>query len=172
MAPDQVHGTTNFGLRISPGSFTDVLGQEVDDTSRCGVIGTNAAAGDALGILGGNDLVFGQHTGVYGESTQQGVMGLSTSPGGTGVYGGNTEARNAGIGVRGETANGVGIQGQSFGPGLAAKFIGSVDVAGVLTVNGVELNGFQTFVNNQLQGLQERLDALQREVDTLRAGGH
>jgi hypothetical protein len=58
-------------------------------------------------------------------------MGLSTSPEGTGVYGGNTAAGGgAGIGVRGETFDGVGVQGQSFGGGLAARFKGDVEVTG------------------------------------------
>jgi len=81
---------------------------------------------------------------VYGESDQQGVMGLTTVPKGTGVYGGGTAGANGDqIGVRGETQGGVGVQGESFGEGiaiqgqshgrdqgLAGRFIGNVHVQG------------------------------------------
>jgi hypothetical protein len=55
----------------------------------------------AAAFLGGSDPRFQQHTGVYGQSDQQGVMGLSTADQGTGVFGGNTIVNNHGIGVRG-----------------------------------------------------------------------
>jgi hypothetical protein len=98
-----------------------------------------------FGFLGGRDPVFDQLAGVYGQSDQQGVMGLSTSATGTGVYGGgasHTGAPGAGcIGVRGETFTGVGVQGQSFGSGLAGKFIGDVEVTGDITAHDVVLAG-------------------------------
>jgi hypothetical protein len=95
-----------------------------------GVQGKSTAS-NATGFLGGTDPVFHQHAGVYGQSDQQGVMGLSMSPTGTGVYGGNTAAGGgAGIGVRGETFDGVGVQGRSFGKGLAGRFVGDLEVTG------------------------------------------
>jgi hypothetical protein len=99
---------------------------------------------NALGFLGGSDPVAHQHAGVYGESDQQGVMGLTTSPSGTGVYGGGTDtAVGAQIGVRGETLTGVGVQGTSFaqgtgvvglaqGKGNPADLVEGVGVYGVL----------------------------------------
>jgi hypothetical protein len=127
---------------VNPAAFTDVLGAATD-TGRIGVIGSNS--GDsAFGFLAGQDLQFSQHAGVYGQSDQQGVMGLSTSGTGTGVYGGGTTAAaGSQIGVRGETQSGVGVQGKSFGEGvgiqgislsgnqgLAGRFIGNVHVQG------------------------------------------
>src|SRR5262245_34527067 len=41
----------------------------------------------AFGFLAGSENAFGQLTGVYGESTQQGVFGVSKGPAGTGVVG-------------------------------------------------------------------------------------
>jgi hypothetical protein len=85
----------------------------------------------AIGVLGCKDRQFSQSAGVYGESSNQGVMGLTTAPSGTGVFGGGTtSAKGSAIGVRGETTTGVGVQGQSFGAGLAGKFIGNVEVTG------------------------------------------
>lgn len=101
--------------KVNPPLFTTVFGGETD-AGRFGVIGSNAAD-NAFGFLGGDDLVFHQHTGVYGESDQQGVMGLSTSDSGTGVFGGGTSNAIHGIGVRGETLNGVGVLGRGFGTG-------------------------------------------------------
>jgi len=84
-----------------------------------GGIGVKGFGGDgALGFLGGRDPQFHQLAGVYGESTQQGIMGLTTVPKGTGVYGGGTTAASGDqIGVRGETLTGVGVLGRSFGDG-------------------------------------------------------
>jgi hypothetical protein len=95
----------------------------------------------ARGFLAGIDPVFRQQAGVYGESPHQGVIGLATENTGTGVYGGGASVPGgvgAGcIGVRGETFTGVGVQGQSFGAGLAGKFVGNVVVLqGNLTVIG------------------------------------
>jgi hypothetical protein len=108
--------------------------------TKVGVSGSlfNFSAG---GFLAGTDPQFHQHAGVYGESGQQGVMGLTNAPKGTGVYGGGTTATGGDhIGVRGETFNspGVGVQGQSFGTGLAGQFIGNVEVTG--TLNGAAIN--------------------------------
>jgi hypothetical protein len=117
---------------VIPTAFSDTVGV-TDQSGRFGVIGSNIPD-KAFGFLAGNDLVFKQPAGVYGQSDQQGVMGLSTSSAGTGVYGGNTSADAAnGIGVRGETMRGVGVQGQSFAGGLAGRFIGDVEVTGRLS---------------------------------------
>jgi hypothetical protein len=121
------------GPLVNPGAFTDVLGTATGP-GRIGVIGSSDSA---FGFLAGQDLVFSQHAGVYGQSDQQGVMGLSTSATGTGVYGGSTAAGGGGgIGVRGETSTGVGIQGRSFGTGLAGRFIGGVAVTGDMHLDG------------------------------------
>lgn len=104
------------GVRVNPAAFSDVVGV-AGDSGRFGVIGSNAT-NPAFGFLGGNDLQFTQHAGAYGESDQQGVMGLTTVPKGTGVYGGGTTAAGGDqIGVRGETVTNVGVFGHSFGAG-------------------------------------------------------
>jgi hypothetical protein len=123
-----------------------VVNGTTDNPIALGVLGHNRKGGIAVqglsdgvgsGFLGGKDPQFHQHAGVYGESDQQGVMGLTTVPKGTGVYGGGTTAAKGDqIGVRGETATGVGVQGQSFGPGLAGKFIGRLRVEGDVEVTG------------------------------------
>ena len=46
----------------------------------------------ASGFLAGTDPQFNPHAGVYGESDEQGVMGLTNVPKGTGVDGGGTTA--------------------------------------------------------------------------------
>ena len=118
--------------KVNPGAFSKVVGLDTD--GRMGVIGSNPDD-KAFGFLAGKDLVFKQNVGVYGESDQQGVMGLSEK--GTGVYGGNTgKDGTKGIGVRGETFDGVGVQGRSFGAGQAALFIGRVEIDGILDSKG------------------------------------
>jgi hypothetical protein len=108
--------------RDSPSDYSDVVGKAANG-GRFGVIGTNSAIG-AFGFLAGNDLEFSQHAGVYGESGQQGVMGLTTVPKGTGVYGGGTKAAGGDeIGVRGETVTNVGVLGHSFGSGAGVNGI-------------------------------------------------
>jgi hypothetical protein len=104
------------------------------------VNGFNAKA-QAGGMIGCFDPKFGQSAGVFGRSHQQGVVGLSTDIRGTGTYGfvdGATEPDGShhGFGVRGETQNGVGVQGQAFGHGLAGRFIGDVEVTGSVQVLG------------------------------------
>src|SRR5947207_1885863 len=108
---------------VNPAAFTDVVGVETDP-GRMGAIGSNIAD-NAFGFLAGNDLVFHQHAGVYGQSDQQGVIGIGTTPAATGVFGGSKDG--AGFGVRGESGEGVAIQGRSFSgnKGLAGRFIGN-----------------------------------------------
>jgi hypothetical protein len=63
------------------------------------------AAPDAFGFLGGNDLVFNEPTGVYGESSRQGVVGISKGAG-------------------------VAVLGRALGSGLAGRFDGKIQVVG------------------------------------------
>jgi hypothetical protein len=111
-----------------------------------GVFGETTDVG-ARGFLGGRDLHFSQRCGVYGESSDQGLVGLSTGTSGAGAIGvgsqvgadfsGGTGLLGTGyLGVRGETQTGVGLQGQSFGTGLAGRFVGNVSITGDLTVTG------------------------------------
>lgn len=111
--------------RVNPSAFSEVVGT-TDDAGRTGVIGSNGGS-HAFGFLAGNDPVFGQHSGVYGESDQQGVMGLTTVPKGTGVYGGGTNnAAGDQIGVRGETGTGIGVKGLSNSSGIGVEGISNV----------------------------------------------
>jgi hypothetical protein len=114
------------GLRAIGGGF-GVFGVGIGN-SASGVQGVYApnSVTVASGVLGCKDPVFHLNAGVYGEADQLGVIGHSTSATGTGTYGHST----GGPGVRGETQTGVGVQGQAFGDGLAARFIGDVEVTG------------------------------------------
>jgi len=135
-----VHGTSDNGFGVSG-----------DSNNKAGVLGTGfrgpgvqgqLQAADTMGFLGGRDPVFQQLAGVFGTSIQQGVMGLTAAPKGTGVYGGGTAATGGDqIGVRGETISGVGVQGQSFGSGLAGHFVGNVTVTGLLTAFDCTVSG-------------------------------
>jgi len=101
------------------------------------VPGVSGANGSSRGFLAGNDPQFNQQTGVYGQSDQQGVTGLTNVPNGTGVFGGGTTAADGRqIGVRGETVGGIGVQGKSSGSGLAGDFAGDVHVSGDLNCDG------------------------------------
>jgi len=131
-------GGRNPGATGSSTHEDGVIGV-TDAANKNGVVGRNISNG-AIGSLGGSDLLFHQHAGVYGQSDQQGVMGLSISDLGTGVYGGGASSAGAPgagcIGVRGETFSGVGVQGKSFGSGLAGEFKGNVSIDGLLNVSG------------------------------------
>jgi hypothetical protein len=119
----------------------------VPDVSSGG-IGTNA-----FGFLAGNDPRTQQPTGVYGESSHQGVVGISNGPGGLfglGVLGvanqsgsdfdpatGGSGVLGSGyIGVRGETQSGVAVLGRVFGSGIAGLFQGDVRVTASVSVDG------------------------------------
>jgi hypothetical protein len=117
-------------------SGTGVLGLGTTGVTGRGVVGVRGFGQGGNGFLGGTDPHFIQHAGVYGESDQQGVMGLSTSDLGTGVFGGNPTKGSHGFGVRGETFDGVGVHGKSLANGLAGEFIGNVSIEGVLNVSG------------------------------------
>jgi hypothetical protein len=128
---------------VNPSQFTDVLGMATD-TGKIGVIGSNPPT-STFGFLAGHDLVFQNPVGAYGQSGTIGVMGLATNDLATGVYGGGAShpgTPGAGsIGVRGETFTGVGVEGRSFGSGLAGKFIGGVEVTGHITAHDVDVTG-------------------------------
>ena len=128
-----VCGESQQPLGIGVYGINDQDGVGVNGQSHAGtgVRGTSEANG-ASGFLAGKDPIFKQHAGVFGSSDQQGVIGMAGG-GGTGVFGGNTSG--GGFGVRGETTHGTAVQGQSFGDGLAGKFIGNVLVTGTLTAN-------------------------------------
>jgi hypothetical protein len=89
-----------------------------------------------IGFLAGVDPRFNQHAGVYGESDNQGVMGVATGSG-TGVFG------TGHFGVRGESNGVAAIQGQGFGTALAGQFLGNVHVTGNISVDG------DVFLKNQ-----------------------
>jgi hypothetical protein len=82
-----------------------------------------------VGFLAGVDPKYSQHTGVYGESDNQGVMGVGRG-GGTGVFGAGN------FGVRAESSGAAAIQGQGFGTALAGQFLGNVHVSADLSVDG------------------------------------
>jgi hypothetical protein len=110
LAGTGVHASGTVGVEASSPSFIAVRGTSL--------------GGSAVGFLGGPDPQFGEGAGAYGQSAAQGVMGLTTVPAGTGVYGGGTTtAGGRQIGVRGETATGTGVQGTSFatGTGVSGK---------------------------------------------------
>jgi hypothetical protein len=117
---DRVEAFGQFVGSAVSGIVPNLQGNEVDITS--------------FGFLAGDDPIVHQHAGVYGQSDRQGVMGISvgTDPLATGVYGGNKTG--GGVGVRGETVTGVGVQGRTFGPGLAGLFNGNVKVEGGMGV--------------------------------------
>jgi hypothetical protein len=119
-------GTTNaagkqIGVRGETGSGRGVQGESIDS--------------GALGFLAGDHPFFHRHTGVYGESDNLGVSGQATADNATGVSG-SPNPRLPGEGVRGETQNGVGVQGQSLGSGLAGRFLGDVEITGTLNHHG------------------------------------
>jgi hypothetical protein len=119
-------------MGISPLPGQGVFGKTTDP-NQAGVSGLNEAT-KAFGALAGIDEQFNQPAGVFGASDHQGVFGLARTDTATGVYG--DSKTGGGIGVRGETNTGVAIQGQSFGTGLAGKFVGGVEIKGLLSVSG------------------------------------
>jgi hypothetical protein len=116
------------------------IGVRGETTTGTGVQGKSIGSG-ALGFLAGTHPVFNVHTGVYGESDNLDLSGHGTKNGATGVFGfseglpGNKD-RLPGEGVRGETRDGVGVQGQATGSGLAGRFLGNVEVTGDITLTG------------------------------------
>jgi hypothetical protein len=123
------------------------------------------SAPDAFGFLGGNDLRFNQPTGVYGESSHEGVVGISKGPVGLGVLGmadqsgsnfdpatGGSGVLGSGyIGVRGETQTGVAVLGRIFGGpnALAGLFVGNVRVQGDMEATGAITVDGDVFLKNR-----------------------
>lgn len=137
---------TNYGLRASSKksagarcSSEEGRGVEGWAINSEGVVGISITGTGvwgqtegSSGFLGGKDPQFKQLAGVYGESSQQGVMGLTTTAQGKGVYGGGTtSADGKQIGVMGETGAGVGVWGNSIGSGTGVRGV-SNEGAGVL----------------------------------------
>jgi hypothetical protein len=103
-----------------------------------------------LGQLAVRNGPFNQYTGVFGSSDHQGVVGESLGPAGAGVaglagqQGANQDPATGGngvfgtgyIGVRGETQTGVAVLARVFGPGVAGRFEGNVQVTGDVEVRG------------------------------------
>lgn len=130
--------TTGVSGKGSTGVFGTGEAGVVGQGSKNGVQGTYFNPSDiatVYGFVGGRDPVFNQYAGVYGESDGSGVFGNSNGAGGTGLHGRGGGA--GGFGVRGEVGDGVAaVQGQTFGTGLAGKFIGNVQVRGDVEVTG------------------------------------
>jgi hypothetical protein len=156
--------TTKAGIIGSTDDAVGVFGQtgtqEISalgpsQLGTAGVLGHFRDGGQlSRGFLGGKDPHFHQHAGVYGESDQQGVHGHSTGDQGTGVFGHNA---GHGFGVRGEATDGIAVQGQIFGRGLAGKFIGDVQVTGHIESSGdvrcsgdIQCNGDVFLANKDL----------------------
>jgi hypothetical protein len=101
-----------------------------------GAFAVRGESPNGSGFIGGTDPQFSQHAGVYGESDQQGVTGIGTVAGSTGIYG--STKNGDGFGLRGETTSGTAIQGQSYGQGLAGRFVGNVEVTGDVLLSGAD----------------------------------
>jgi hypothetical protein len=137
-----VMGTSQGDKAAVVGGASRAAGVHGESVTGPGVKGSNSS--NAIGLLAGQDPIFGQHAGVYGESDQQGVMGIGTVAGSTGIYG--STKNGDGFGLRGETTSGIAIQGKSFGNGLAGRFEGNVEVTGDITLSGADCaENFRTF---------------------------
>jgi hypothetical protein len=124
-------GGQNPGV-VGSSVHADGVSGVTEASDRHGVVGRDPS-GNAFGALGGSDPIFHQRAGVFGQSDQTGVFGNSDADTGTGLMGRSAGAH--GFGVRGETIAGIALQGQSFGGGLAGKFIGDVEVTGNLNMS-------------------------------------
>src|SRR3954447_23414188 len=71
-----------------------------DSEDRTGILVHGNASNSARAVVAGEDFIFRQRVGVYGESRQQGVMGHGTADDATGVFGNST---GTGFGVRRES---------------------------------------------------------------------
>ena len=159
-APDVIPNPTSLDPNSLFG-FTKIGNNPV----QCGVTGLNTAT-NAVGRLGGEDPVFREHAGVYGESDKQGVTGVTTTdfPFSTGVFG--FSKNGGGIGVRGETVSGTAVLGRSFGTGLAGSFQGSVAITIDLNVSGTCIVGGNDLMQ-QIQTLQKQVAYLKATVAAL-----
>jgi hypothetical protein len=146
--------------------IVDPAGFEADAPGGIGVgVRGKNSIGEAVGELGGTGI--SGPAGVVGVSNNEGVDGFSKGPVGVGVLGsanqtgnnfdpatGGTGVLGSGyIGVRGETQTGVAVLGRIFGPGLAGRFVGDVEVTGNCKVKGLDtdsllVNGVGRFEGN------------------------
>jgi len=105
-----------------------------------GVRGELSDGTNTLGFLGGKDPEFGVHAGVYGQSSQWAVIGLTTSFSGIGVYGGGTGsgADGPGAGVYGKSKAGFGVAGESETSNgvIGVSHQGDIGVHGINNGNG------------------------------------
>ena len=80
----------------------------------------------------------------------------------------------SGFGVRGDSTDGIAVQGQCFGNGLAGKFIGSVEITGNLIIQGHNISSLISQVQSiaslagRVQVLEQENQLLKREVDRLK----
>lgn len=144
-------------LRAAIGATNALAGDGVAVYGECRLFESPPGAHPAptmAGFIAGTEGVFGQPVGVFGQSENGdrsvGVMGFTaqassnTENGPTGVLG------TGQIGVRGETSNGVGVLGRSFGSGVAGRFIGDVSVEGTVNVTqDVKVSGDLLIANGR-----------------------
>lgn len=138
--PHILVGAVGVGIQGESSQGNGLLGIARSE-SAAAVAGENISTG-AVGHLASEDPVFHEHAGVYGESDKQGVTGVTNTDNlgafSTGVFG--FSKNGGGIGVRGETVTGIGVQGRSFGAGVAGRFDGNVEIAGdLLILNGKDI---------------------------------
>jgi len=123
-----------FGRTTSSGALdnavygqNDGAGQGVSGVCKgangSGVAGFNSNT-NARGLIAGREPVSNHLAGVYGESTDAGVVGHATGDTGTGVFGHSASAK------------GVAVIGLNSGGGLAGEFDGQFEINGHLQHNG------------------------------------
>ena len=77
------------------------------------ILGTVVVQANGFGFLGGRSPFAGEVTGVFGQATERGVIGIATTPGGVGVFGGSVGGQASG--VIGDAVDNVGVTGRSTG---------------------------------------------------------
>ena len=95
----------------------------------------DATTSTASGFIAGRSPFAGEATGVFGEATERGVIGIASTPGGIGVYGGSVNGV-ASSGVFGDAGDSIGVTGRAnsaLGPGTAPGGFADPNIhAGVL----------------------------------------
>jgi hypothetical protein len=142
----------------------------------------SGADADSFGFIAGRSPYAGEVTGVFGQGTERGVIGIAAQPGGIGVYGGGVGGVGTGVfgdsqsavGVVGRTENGIGVYGQSEAGGMAGRFDGDVHVSGRLQHTGtivltgdLEVSGDVRLLN---QDLAEDFDIAETEAGEIEPG--
>jgi hypothetical protein len=123
-----------YALSLRPGA--EIAGPGTGPASASSTLTVRNTVG-GYGLYGqGNVGVYGQgNIGLYGATIEQGygVYGTSTGgPGSAAVYGTNSD----GASISGfSTGSGPAIYGQSSSSGYAGKFVGNVDITGLLSVS-------------------------------------